>query len=382
MSRTSPKNVTLSVGVTLCLLGACGEPPATPTADPPPADGQGEVLLPQEAPVDPANQDRGAEVYATYCAMCHGADGDGQGTVVLDRPARSFRDGGFSFGNTPAALFRTVSNGIGGTPMPGFSDSLSEADRHAVVAHVQTFLPEQVVVAPGSTVLEVTDRPRVARGSFPPVADGLAMLPRGLLVGGVDGMSFQYDASDLRLLAVRQGGFVDRKDWENRGGDALYPLGQPVFLVDAGAPEAMWQRTSTTGVIQPLEARLLATEVAGGKAWVEYALLADGERVALVRESGQALSRGGWTGFRRSFEVHPEPGIDGGLQLAHGRLAGSVIFPDLEGRTIRQQDPDHGTLIRHRREFALADGYHLNEDLLFGLAGDEAQMEALKEALR
>ena len=38
--------------------------------------------------------------FAELCAPCHGATGDGKGTTVLDRPARSFKDGGFSFGNT------------------------------------------------------------------------------------------------------------------------------------------------------------------------------------------------------------------------------------------------------------------------------------------
>ena len=49
---------------------------------------------------------------------------DGNGVTELDRPARSFRDGGFSFGNTPEALFRTISTGIPGTPMPEMRDTI------------------------------------------------------------------------------------------------------------------------------------------------------------------------------------------------------------------------------------------------------------------
>lgn len=380
MSRTSPKTSSWLGGIALLLLGACGDQPATPTPDPPPTVDQTDGG--QDASSSAQAGSRGAEIYKISCALCHGETGDGKGIVVLDRPARSFIDGGFSFGNTPEALFRTVSNGIGGTPMPGFSETMSEEDRHAVVEHLLTLMPEQPRIAPGSTVLSVTDRPQVARGSFPPVAEGLAMSPRGLLLGGLDGLTFQYDASDLRLLAVRQGGFVDRKDWENRGGDALQPLGVPIFLVDGGNPAAMWERASVTAAVQPLRAALLATEVAGGKAWVEYALFENDVLLAVVRESGQALSRGGWTGFRRSFEVHLEPGLEGALLLSDGALTASALFPDIAGRTVRQEDPEFGTIIRHRREFPLEGGFNLNEDLLFGLEGTEQQLQDLQEALR
>ena len=41
-----------------------------------------------------------AALYAEHCATCHGSNGDGKGTADLDRPARSFLDGGYSYGNT------------------------------------------------------------------------------------------------------------------------------------------------------------------------------------------------------------------------------------------------------------------------------------------
>ena len=66
------------------------------------------------------------------CASCHGETGDGDGWTELDRPARSFRDGGFSYGNTPEALFRAISIGIPGTQMPGFDTSLAEEERRAL----------------------------------------------------------------------------------------------------------------------------------------------------------------------------------------------------------------------------------------------------------
>ncbi|HEX6883800.1 MAG TPA: c-type cytochrome, partial [Planctomycetota bacterium] len=81
------------------------------------------------APAAQSDSERARQLFLTNCATCHGETGDGKGVTQLDRPARSFMDGGFSFGNTPEALFRTISVGIPGTPMPGFDSSLSEADR-------------------------------------------------------------------------------------------------------------------------------------------------------------------------------------------------------------------------------------------------------------
>ena len=67
-------------------------------------------------------------LFLQHCASCHGETGDGKGTAELDRPARSFRDGGFSHGNTSEAIFRTLTFGIPGTPMPAAPSVLTEAE--------------------------------------------------------------------------------------------------------------------------------------------------------------------------------------------------------------------------------------------------------------
>ncbi|MCZ6598874.1 MAG: c-type cytochrome, partial [Planctomycetota bacterium] len=112
---------------------------------------------------DPKTQEgREADVkvlFLTNCAACHGETGDGKGWTKLDRPARSFQDGGFSYGNTPEALFRTITVGIPGTQMPGFGTSLTEQERRMLADHVITLGPEGVVVEPEDTILVVRDRP-------------------------------------------------------------------------------------------------------------------------------------------------------------------------------------------------------------------------------
>ncbi|MDA0667956.1 MAG: cytochrome c [Planctomycetota bacterium] len=366
----------------LCLLGtgflfSCGDQEPTPVVE--------EVATSSPAEAVTFATDSGKEVYTTHCAVCHGEKGDGIGLVTLDRPARSFLQGGFSFGNTPEAIYRTISNGIGGTPMPGFSAALSEKERRAVTEYVIAFGPEQIVVKEGETVLAVQDRPQVIRGSFPPVADGVSMTPRGLMVGGLDGLSFQYDASDLRLLAVRQGAFVDRADWGDRGGAALKPLGQTIFLYANGAPNASWWSEDEQGQPVPFFAQLLATEVEGDVVWVEYKLMLNGVHQATVRESGKAVSYGAWSGFRRSFEVSAVGDDLPYIVLAQPSLAAShAIFEGAVGDTTVFERPEKGALIVHRERWTSVhaqNSFNLTEDLVFGLEVTEENLATLLEEL-
>ncbi|MEZ6004514.1 MAG: cytochrome c [Planctomycetota bacterium] len=265
----------------------------------------------------------GTVLFASYCAPCHGEKGDGDGVVKLDRPARSFVKGGFSFGNTPEALMRTITNGIGGTPMPGFGETLTENQREALVQRViELGPPQEAAPAPGQTEIVVHDRARVARGGLPPIAEGEAPVVRGLLVGNPDGLTWQYNADPLELLGVRQGKFVDRKDWSSRGGDALEPLGQVMFVL----PKEAWGWVDEQGNAAEVILSAVSTEPGlklglGGYATeenngvVSYTLRrADGELVN-VRERGGAATIGGLTGFRRTMELkpdrsglHPRPG--------------------------------------------------------------------------
>ena len=154
------------------LLGACGDKGKE-------AEPKGDSEIPN--PVASNEAPNGPALFVLHCALCHGADGGGKGLVKFDRPARSFVDGGFSFGNTPEALLRTVTHGIGGTPMPGFEKVLDEAQRKAVVRHVIDLGPERdPELKPGQTILTVADRALVIRGGLPPLADGLPGHARGM----------------------------------------------------------------------------------------------------------------------------------------------------------------------------------------------------------
>lgn len=165
-----------------------------------------------------------AELYAEHCARCHGETGDGKGTAELDRPARSFLDGGYSYGNTENAVRRSIRHGIPGTPMPAFPD-LTDDQVAALASFVIDLGPEGTVTAPGASVLTVEDRPLVVHGMMPALGEGARREPRSVVVGFPNGTTFQYRGPDMELVATFVGDFLDRADWGGRGGAALKPLG-------------------------------------------------------------------------------------------------------------------------------------------------------------
>jgi len=274
-------------------------------------------------PLAQGQEGRARQLFIDNCSRCHGENGDGHGTAELDRPARSFQDGGFSFGNTPEALFRTISVGIPGTPMPAFDASLSEADRHLVASYVVTLGPPIEEVKVEDTILPLGDRPLFVRGLLPEIAEGCPRRPRGLLLGTPAGITFEYRTDDLRLLGLRLGGFVQRTDWTGRGGTALKPLGQVVHLVEGGQPESSFYLAG-----QPLAARLASTEVAGLEARLEYRLLEGGRERARVLERPEVVTAAFGSGYRRRLSIAGSgevsvrtPAFDGAVKLAGGGAA-------------------------------------------------------------
>lgn len=246
----------------------------------------------------PASEHPAHALYIANCASCHGEKGDGRGTTVLDRPARSFLAGGFSYGNTPESIQRSIKNGIPGTPMPSFETALSESQRAQLADYVIQLGPEQVKTDPKDSLMVVGTKPIIVRGKLPPVASGKSETVRGLLVGTPDGLSFEYRIEDMRLLAVRAGEFVDRADWSGRGGDALRPLGKLVYL-RPDADEEFYPR------MLRLVVRLESTSVSNGEAQLIYTLSESSKSVALlrVREMPAAFRSSVGSGFRRLMQI-------------------------------------------------------------------------------
>lgn len=277
-------------------------------------------------PQDPADPTRA--LYLEHCAKCHGERGDGQGTTALDRPARSFLAGGFSYGNTRGAIVRSIRHGIPGTPMPAFPDEvLTAAQRDALADFVIGFGPPGTVVEPGASVLRVEDRPLVVRGMLPPLAEGDARVPRGLLIGFPSGTTFEYRVDDVRFRALRQGEFVDRKDWGDRGGVPLAPLG--VVISDARAAATPFR--SVRG--EELACALRGTDVVGQEVVLRAAVVdADGNALADVRERLLVLDTEVGPVPVRALELTPRAGAPAGVVLpdppAGARLDGAFLGVD------------------------------------------------------
>ena len=252
---------------------------------------------------------RAAEVtFVELCAPCHGATGDGKGTAVLDRPARSFKEGGFSFGNTKEALFRTLKSGIPGTPMPAFGGQVPDDRLRELARLVQFFGPGGEPERPRGTELVVGDRPLLVRGKFPALEGEESELVRGLLIGDPSGMSFQYSIDDVRLLSVRLGGFVNRDDWGGRGGSPLRLLGKEIYSPRNPLLSSVWRLYGD----QTLRTRLLVTSTAEGKAKIKYNLVGSpsamypkGEVIASCVESPRMISTSHGSGYAISYEVSP-----------------------------------------------------------------------------
>ncbi len=93
---------------------------------------------------------QGKTVYEQNCLPCHGDKGDGKGEAaafLLPKP-RNFVQANYRMRTTPtgqlptdADLFRAVSLGMVGTPMPPWRFHLSDTDRWAVVEYIKTFSP-------------------------------------------------------------------------------------------------------------------------------------------------------------------------------------------------------------------------------------------------
>jgi cytochrome c oxidase cbb3-type subunit 2 len=91
---------------------------------------------------------RGKELYAqAKCFQCHGDGGKGDGPSAAElkddlgfqiRPA-DFTKGQFKGGGDVRDIFRAMTTGLDGTPMPSFVDSMKEDERWAISYYVLSF---------------------------------------------------------------------------------------------------------------------------------------------------------------------------------------------------------------------------------------------------
>ena len=128
------------------------------------------------------------------CAACHGANGQGDGAsskelkddsgnpvLPTDLTLKPFKSG-----PEPQDLFRTISTGLNGTPMPSYADSLSVRERWALVSYVLS--------------IATRDRPRGMMGLVGEEVQGMRIDMRAAMAGMMRG----------RGMMGRGGGMMDK----------------------------------------------------------------------------------------------------------------------------------------------------------------------------
>ncbi|MEO6739547.1 MAG: cytochrome c [Chthoniobacteraceae bacterium] len=103
----------------------------------------------------------GNVLFATICATCHGAKGDGNGLAVpalkdgWGFPAQpaDLRQAHLRCGDGAADIFRILSTGMSGTPMVNFAPALTEVQRWDIAAYILSIRlpPPGVLGAPVKT---------------------------------------------------------------------------------------------------------------------------------------------------------------------------------------------------------------------------------------
>ena len=90
-----------------------------------------------ELPARPPQLTRGAEIYQSSCASCHGVAGAGDGPMAagLDPVPANLADWKALSDQSPLDYYRRISIGVVGTAMPAFEGRLPAEDRWAVALY-------------------------------------------------------------------------------------------------------------------------------------------------------------------------------------------------------------------------------------------------------
>jgi high-affinity iron transporter len=97
------------------------------------------VVVPAARLGDPAARERGRELFARYCALCHGERGDGRGQrrAGLSMPARDFTDPDWQVRTSSLRIFVAVREGVPGTSMASWA-ALDVEDTWDLVAYLRS----------------------------------------------------------------------------------------------------------------------------------------------------------------------------------------------------------------------------------------------------
>jgi mono/diheme cytochrome c family protein len=131
--------VTLHFLLALVLLAACDTVPSTVEIN--------GTVVPPVPTLEAAQVERGAELYLTHCAECHGGNLEGQPNwkqPLADgsRPAPPHDNGGHTWHHSDAMLLYITANGSTAfdpnSKMLGFAEKLTDAEQRAILDYIKS----------------------------------------------------------------------------------------------------------------------------------------------------------------------------------------------------------------------------------------------------
>ena len=121
------------------------------------------ATLTNPLPATPEVQARGAAVYANQCAVCHGAQGEGTGSVVGPGrfPLGPVLNAGLATGRSDGYLYAIIRVGRG--LMPAYGERIGHDDRWAVVHYLRQLQGQAPAAGPAPAAA-----PGATTGTQPP----------------------------------------------------------------------------------------------------------------------------------------------------------------------------------------------------------------------
>ncbi len=109
---------------------------------------------------------KGKQLFGTYCTVCHGANGKGDGPAAagLKPPPRDFTSShGWTRGATIADIYTTITEGVKGTGMGAFN-MISPQDRFALAHYVQSLGSFDHHDHPGQEIAQLDKKYHLSEG--------------------------------------------------------------------------------------------------------------------------------------------------------------------------------------------------------------------------